>query len=180
MPEISNEALQVLQASYQVLDKLMGNPKTKAATEKLIKEQFPHAVTSQDLADPIIQPLQEKLKELTDWKEKYESDKLDDQLKAAFKRMKDEQHFTDEGIERVKKLMVDRKIADPEAAAALWEKQNPPPAVKPTALTPSTWTIPGEGEGEDKYKRLVENEDAFAREEAVNVLNEFAANGEGV
>lgn len=172
MPEISDDQLRIFQAAYNALDKMMGNPKTKAAAEKLIKENFPQAVTSDDLAAPIVGPLAERLEAIEKRFKKEDEDRADARLNDSLKRLRDA-GYTDEGIERIKKMAVDRNNGDLESVAALWREQNPPPAVRPSAIQAPNFFAAGESDEEKtNFQQLMEDEDSWARNEAYKALND--------
>ena len=70
--------------------------------------------------------------------------------------------------------MQERAIGDPEAAALLFDKLNPPPAVIKDAFAPDSWNFE-QNAGPD-VKGLFENEDRWADKEAATVLNEMRRN----
>lgn len=133
--------------SKQLLDKLGANPKTRAQVLALMKEVNPNLVIPElDAAKPVLDKvaaLEEKLAA----KEKAEAEKeakaaeaaqkseIEKTIKGGRKKLS-EAGWTKEGIEGVEKLMQERGLADYEAAAALFEKENP----KEESTVPSNFT----------------------------------------
>lgn len=152
----------------------MTSPKTKRDLQKLVKTVHPNVVTDDDLAEPTIAPLKAELEELKAFKKKYEDDQIESQFTSKFDQLKKD-GWTEDGIEKLKDLMVKRQIPDVDAAAALFERQNPAPRPLSPAIKSNDWNIGDPGD--DKFKRLLEDPDRFARDEAAKVLNEVQQNG---
>jgi hypothetical protein len=174
MPMISDEDYRRLTGAHVLLDQLMTSPKTKRDIQKLVKAVHPNVVTDDDLAEPTIAPLRQELEDLKAFKKKYEDSQIENQFSSSFKRLQDD-GWTEDGIEKLKKLMVDRQIPDVDAAAALFEKQNPPARPLPVAVQSRDWNIGDKDD--DKFKRLLDDPDRFARDEAAAVLTEVAQEG---
>lgn len=172
MAEIDDAQLQTLQAAYTLLNGLYSSPKHGNTFKRLIKEAHPNAsIPEIDAAAPYVERLESFEKKFDDYLTKQEERKQDDEFNTAIRRLR-ESGFTDDGIEAVKKLMVERKIPDPEAAAALFEKQNPAP-VEPSTVTPPTWDLSEPAGDEESAKLLMEDEDAWGDREAARVLQEL-------
>lgn len=174
MPEISQQELNLLRSAHALMDQLMGHPKTKRDIQKLVKTIHPNVTTDDELAEPLVGPIKEELNALKKWKQEQEDAKIEAQFTGSFSQLKKD-GWTDEGIEKLKKLMVDRQIPDVDAAAALFEKQNPPERELAPAIRSNDWNIGDKDD--DKYKRLLDDPDRFARDEAAKVLNEVQKNG---
>ena len=165
MPELSDEELRVLQGSKKLLDKMLGSPKTKRATEKIIKEHFPETVTTDDIAEPYVAEIKELRKELHEFRDGLKGKELDSKLEKGVEYLKTERDFTDEGIEKLKKLMIEREIPSILDAAAVWEKRNPPKPQEPSIMAPTDWGF-GRKTDDPNVKLLFEDEDAWAEKEA--------------
>ena len=171
---LTDEQYARLNGAHTLLDQLMVSPKTKRDLQKLVKAVHPNVVTDDELAEPTIAPLRAELEELKSFKKKYEDSQIENQFSSAFKRLQDD-GWTEDGVEKLKKLMVDRQIPDVDAAAALFEKQNPPARALPPAVQSRDWSIGDKDD--DKFKRLLDDPDRFARDEAAKVLTEVAQEG---
>jgi hypothetical protein len=72
-------------------------------------------------------------------------------------------------LDKIKALMVDRNIADPEAAAALFERMNPAPVESRSTWEPDTWNIKDDAV-ENDVKGLFADPDRWADREVGKVL----------
>jgi hypothetical protein len=171
MPEISAEELKVLQGSKALLDKLLANPKTKRTQEKLVKEVYPEAVTTDDVLEPVLEEVKAIGKRFDEYVKTQEGSKLDSKLNQDISYLRKERDFTDEGIETLKKLMVEKQIPDIVVAADHWERQNPPKVQEPSILGPTSWGFGHKTEDTD-LGLLYSDEDAWAEKEATRVWNE--------
>ena len=72
--------------------------------------------------------------------------------------------------------MVNRKIPSPIDAAAVWEKQNPPPPPeRPSGYKSDSWNFGAPPGKDEELKLLYQDEDAWAEAETRKVFQEFAA-----
>lgn len=174
--EIEEADFRALRGASQLLDQLQAHPKTRRVFQSAVKVIHPDTITDEDrLADaPEVQKLTSLETRFDAFLKRQEDRETDGALNDAFSRLRTEQHFTAEGIEQVKQLMVNRKIADPEAAAALWEKLNPPATIQPNTLFQSSGFGFGAKTDDPDLKLLFEDEDAFAEREFIKVMNEAA------
>lgn len=183
MAEISDEQLAALQGAQALLLKLTQNPTAMAHLERSIKVLDPNLETSEEvatrMAKPIIEPLAAQLAETrtrleafetadNDRRAKAEAALHDQEFREAFGRLR-QAGLTEVGEETVKKLMVERNIADPEAAFALFERQNPKPSPEQSAWEPARWNIE-ENAVEHNTKALFENPDRWADDMVGKVL----------
>lgn len=172
MPEISDEQLRVLNGSKALLDKLLTG-KTRRRQEQLIKEHFPDAQTTDDIAEPYTAEVKELKKAFEDFKTEFKGKTLDDRLEREIAQLK-EQDWTDDGIEKLKKLMIEREIPSIIDAAAVWDRRNPPKPQEPSIMAPNDWGFGRKTDDEDT-KLLWNDEDAWAEKEARRVWAEEAA-----
>lgn len=173
MPEISDEELTLLRSARGLLDQLMTSPKTKKNIQSLVKTLHPNVVTDEDQASEILAPVQEKLAALEKWKQDREDKDIEGQFESKFAALRKD-GWTEDGIEKLKKLMVDRQNPDVESAVALFERQNPAPKETPDALRSRGWADIPQGQ-EDTVKELMTDESAWARKEAGKVFDEIRA-----
>lgn len=183
MPEITDQELALYRNGMALLQKLDANAEAKPFLERAIKTVMPNVQTEEDIAARFTAPLTEKvtgletqlnaaLAGLKQRDDDAATAQITGQLTDAFSRLQAD-GYTPEGLEKIKTLMVERKIADPEAAAALFDRQNPKPAVDNPAFAPSTWEIDSTAAPGIDTKALFANEERWADQEAVNVLNEI-------
>lgn len=171
MAEISDQELQILRGSRALLDKLL-SPKTRRKVEPLIKEHFPEEVVTQD---DILAPYTDEVKDLkkmfTEFVEGEKGKKLDDQLSRDIESLKNDRSFTEEGIEKLKKYMVERQLPSIMDAADLWEHRNPPKQQEPSIMAPTDWGFGRKTDDKD-LELLFKDEDAWAEREAQRAWNE--------
>lgn len=171
MPDISDAEYRQLAAARTLLGTMAQRPDTKRATERIIKHLIPQYTTSDEHQMPIIEEVARTSKKVDKLVQDYENSKIDEGLKQSFQRLSDA-GFTEDGIGEIKKLMIDRRIPDPEAAAALWEKKQAPRSQVPSALAPARWNFGG-SPGDDKDLELLwKDEDAWADREAIKAWND--------
>lgn len=178
MPDIPDDQLKILNGSKALLDKLLSSPKTRRQAEKLIKEHYPETVTSDDVAEPFVKEVETKVdalsKEFKDFVKDFKGNKLDSKLAEDIAYLREKRDFTEEGIEKLKKLMVEKEIPDIVVAADHWERQNPPKAQEPSIMSPTDWGFGRKTEDAD-LKLLFEDEDAWAEKEARKAWSEETA-----
>lgn len=126
---------------------LLADPKTRKQTLKLIKSKFPEAsIPEIDAAEPVETELGALSKKFDELKtellgshDKFVKDlatkEQDAQILGKFSALKSARGYTDEGIENIKKLMVDKSIPDPEVAADHFDRVN----YKPAPIEPTSW-----------------------------------------
>lgn len=164
MAEIEDGQLRVLQGAQSLLDKLLKSPKTRRATEKLIKEHYPETQTTDDLAAPYVEKLDGLEKKLDAFLKKNEDDKAESDFQGQLNQLRD-RGYTDEGLEKIKKLMKEKTIPDAIVAADHYEKLNPPVQQQPSMLSPSDWGF-GRKTDDKNLELLFKDEDAWAEQEA--------------
>lgn len=141
--EIDAGELRQLQAAYNLQNKLFNNKESKAFYEKAIKanpEFKDKYQTVEDVADPVVTPLKAQIKALEERLQKRDDKEFDDHMKSTFKDLQKHRGYTEEGIEQIKKIMVDKNIADAEAAADHWEKKNPAKSLE-SSYSGNSWNF---------------------------------------
>ena len=176
MPEIDDNEYRGLLQAKQVLSELM-LPKTADRAQALIKEHHPDYATDRDKAAPHGKELKEEIfKELEAREKKKRDDDLDrnfnDKINALKLSAANPNGYTEEGIEKIKQLMRDRTIPDPEAAAALFDRLNPQQPDAPSGYRPTGWNFGTAGKDDTDKKLLFEDPDAWADKEAKKVWDE--------
>jgi len=171
--EYSDQDAAVLNGAHKLMDQLLSNPATKHVVEAAIKKIHPTVTTEVDRAAPIINAVRhvnQKVDQTVNWLKARE---IDHNLKGKFDSLQRDYGYTDEGIEEIKRLMVAEKIPSPDAAAALFDRRNPPKAQEPSLFSPTDWGFGRVPEDEDA-KLLWKNEDAWAEKQAKKVLQEIS------
>ena len=170
---MSEEEAKLLRGSKALMDQLLKNKATRRDAEKLIKKLYPETTTTDDLAEPYIQRVEGLEKKLDEFFKRQDGEKLDNKLNGQIQELRD-RGFTDDGIEKVKKLMVQESIPNALAAAAFWEQQNPPKPSAPAGYSPTDWGI-GRKTDDADLTLLFQDEDAWAEKEATRVWQEESA-----
>lgn len=166
MAEIDDVTL----ARYRELERLIGetqsNPDARKHLDRAIKAVRPNVETEEEVAERYAQPVKAELeatrKELRDYIEannKREQEWRENEEKramhSAFARLRQAKGYTDDGINDIAKLMMERGIADPEAASLLYDNLHPPaPEIQTSSYEPQRWSIAPE----DDLKRLFTDE----------------------
>jgi hypothetical protein len=178
---LTPEQFQALQRGQLLLQKLAQGT-TKRKFENLVKEIVPEVETTDDqiaeFAQPYVDKLEETNKRLEDFlsaqakeKEDHAASEAAAKLSQAFADMRNE-GLTEEGEGKIRELMIDRNIADPWAALALWERNNPKPPEGVASYEPDMWDLEGNAVGRDN-KGLFDNPDRWMGQEIANVLAEM-------
>lgn len=133
---IDSAVLAELQGAYKVARELMNNPKTKERAQALVREVAPNApLPEHDLRKSFEEKLgamQKTIDDLTkSQKDRSESEEFQRKWDAASSKY----GLTEEGQKKALELMTERKIADPEAGALLFNSLNPPQE----PITSSAW-----------------------------------------
>jgi hypothetical protein len=168
--EITDAEYRQLAAARTLLGTMAQRPDTKRATERIIKHLIPQYTTSDEHQLPIIQEVAKTSQKLDKLIQDQENAKIDSGLAQSFQRLSDA-GYTADGIGEIKKLMIDRRIPDPEAAAALFDKRKAPSPMVPSALAPTRWNF-GEANGDKDMELLFKDEDAWADREAIRAWND--------
>jgi molecular chaperone GrpE (heat shock protein) len=121
-------------------NQLLNDPKTRKSYLKQIKEKFPTtAIPEIDAAAPVENDMAELKAELQKLRQELKEEKQDNKVLGRFNELKSQRGYTDEGLENIKKLMVEKSIADPEAAADHFDRINhKPQPVEPSAFMGSS------------------------------------------
>lgn len=139
-------------AAKKLLEQLNGDPKSRKHLTAGIKQHYPQTRTEDDIAEEFAAPIREEVKaslsEVKDMLQRLnereqreaESRTLAD-LDKAFGRLRQDYGYNEDGIDKIKSLMVDRSIPDPEAAAALYERLNPAPSETRSSWEPDGWNL---------------------------------------
>ena len=176
---LTPEQFQTLQRGQLLLQKLSQTPSTKRSFERLVKEIVPEVQTTADIvqeeAAPYIEQITAVGKKLDDFlaaQEAREAASADAaanaSLSEAFVKLRAE-GLTEAGEAEVKKAMVERNIADPYAAFALWERNNPKPPEGLAAWEPDSWNFAKNAVGRN-VDELFKNPDLWSDEEVGRVL----------
>ena len=174
MAEIDDAELDTLRKARGLLDGLLRDPKTKRAVEREIKKLHPETVITDDFDAPVLDEIRAIGAKVDGFLKAQNDAVVDGTLATAFDSLRRDSGYTDEGIEKIKAIMIERKVPDPMVAAAYYEKNNPPPKPQvPSSFNGMGWGI-GAATEEPDTKLLFDDEDAFAEQEAGRFFQELA------
>lgn len=180
---ITREQAQTYQNAIDLLQKVNANPAARKEMERAFKVINPALETEEEVAARLAAPFVDKLTatqaELADVKKRLADEDAAraaaaDQAKVATAMSwLESQDYTDEGKAAIKKLMTDESIPNVQAAAALFEKRNPPPVNIPGAnYQADSWDLRGAPDDKNS-EALFKDESAWADREAAMALNEI-------
>lgn len=173
MPEISDAQYQELTGAHRLMSALI-NGETRKETLQLFKKLNPKApIPEIDAAEPVLNEVSSLKKQIESLQKKLDDEKADAKLQSAFDRLSRERGITSDGLEKIKGLMVEKAIADPDAAADHWEKLNPKPEpIQPAGYVGSQFL---DVEGDKELEPWLQNEDRASDQEIAAVINEYRA-----
>lgn len=167
--EIPRSRLALYERGLNILNKLWDDGEVGMTVKKRAKALDPSIrVPEIDVAEPLIKPLTDRLTAA-----EAENKKLRDEIEADKKARREAEEegkflstfqdvskrygLTEDGQKEVADLMRKRGIADPEAAAALWQKNQPRPApVGGSSFAPASMNLFGtDGGSEDERVKLL-------------------------
>lgn len=162
--------------------RIHANPKGRVLLEQAHQTVNPKAPTpaieeERRFAEPL-NDVQKQIAELTSLvTKKFSDDETNAKLGAlarqqdeGFDRLRREEHYTDAGIEAVRKIMSEKGILDPEVAAAYHARINPPSLATPTGSNSFNLV---EAFNDDSDKALKELMDSHGNSESA--LNKLVA-----
>jgi hypothetical protein len=158
MPDDNKIALdpvqfETLRGTYQLVDMIMKNPEAKLELQNTIKKHINKDVkTDADIAAPHVKPILDRVDAIVARLDKRDTEDLDNRIVNQLAHVKDTYSLTDDGVEKLKKYMVDKKIADPEDAYFAWNGRTPPEPIKPSGISPGSW---GFGSAEDDASKAI-------------------------
>ena len=177
---IDDAYLAKLQAAEKLLEQLNSSPKSRKSLTAAIKEHYPQTRTEDDIAEefaaPIREEVQASLSEVKGMLQKlHDRDQRDQELRTladldtAFGRLRSTYGYNEDGIDKIKSLMVDRSIPDPEAAAAPYERLNPAPVDTRSSWEPDGWNLREDAVDTD-VQGLFTDPDRWADKEVGKIL----------
>jgi hypothetical protein len=177
---IDEAQLNAMQAASKLLEQINSDPKTRPLLTKAIKAHYPNTRTDEDVAEEVARPyiekveataskLEEMFSKMAEREARDSESRALSQLDSSFSRLKSTYGYNDEGIDKIKALMVDRSIPDPEAAAALFERQNPKPTETRSSWEPDSWNLREDAVAVD-VQGLFADPDRWADKEVGKIL----------
>lgn len=180
--EIDDAEYDVLTRGMQLLNKLQSDPGALKHLERAVKTVMPEVKTSEDQVLEIAKPYVEKIDALEkkyderfakedEDRKKYAEAQADRALTTALGDIRKRYALTDEGMGKITKIMQERNIPDPYAAAALFNEYNPKPTQETSSWEPSRWNF--QEESVVDTKALFKDEDMWADRETGKILTEM-------
>jgi hypothetical protein len=185
---ITKKDLETLQNAWKLQAELFDHPTHGLAIKKAIKDVRPNMrIPELDVLEPALTPLREQIEAINKTtgelreenaalKKLREDDAAVADLQTRLKSAQSRYRLTDEAMPEVKKLMMERNIADPHAAAALVASEIEPPKVVNggSNFAPADLNVLGmDGKSEEaSTKRLHDDPRRWFDEEAASILAE--------
>lgn len=143
MPEITEDEYNRLKGVADLAARIHANPKGRVLLEQAHKTVNPNAPTpTLEEEARFSAPLTELQKQVADVakmvSERFEKDDSERKLGAVTRQQEEgfdrlrQQRYTDEGITKIREIMTEKGILDPEIAAAYFDRINPPAPITPT------------------------------------------------
>jgi ribosome assembly protein YihI (activator of Der GTPase) len=168
--EIDEAEWNKIQSTMGVLKSIAANPKAAKLVEQAHKLVDPNAPTPKIEAEaPLQEALENVNKTIVELRKEREEEKLAAKTErdltalkhrqdAGWEKLRNDRRFLPEGLKKIQEIMDAKGILDPEDAAAIFERDNPPP---PPAMPGGTgpWNFmeaPAEQGGED-IKKLIDS-----------------------
>lgn len=169
-----------LVAAKKLLEQLNADPQSRKHLTAGIKKHYPNVRTDEDVAEEVARPhvekveahlskMEEMMAKLAEREAKDAEARTLSQLETQFSRLKKSYGYNDEGIDKIKALMVDRSIPDPDAAAALFERLNPAPVETRSSWEPDSWDLRNDAVETD-VQGLFSDPDRWADKEVGKIL----------
>lgn len=169
MPIDPNEAAQ----AWQLLDQILKDPETRLDALRIMKKKYPKAAIPElDAQAPYDKKFDELSKKLDDFITAQGNEKVDGKLLGKIDAVRAKHGLTDEGVEKLKQLMIDKSIADPDDAIHVFNANQPPPEPSmPAGYFPTSFVDASDKGAEPWFK----DEDAAADAEVMSILRETRA-----
>ena len=185
--QVRKSDLELLQRSYKILDGLWDDENVGQTIQERAKTVDPKIRTDNERYTHVLRPITEKLtatettaKELAEKLSKLEQEREDEKalndLRKTLDSAQSKYRLTDEGMAEVKKIMAERNIADPMAAAAFVVSEiEPPKPVTGTNFGPADLNVLGiDGSAEDASTKALHKDPVRWLDQAVPaIMQEF-------
>lgn len=187
--EIDEAEYMAQRSVIEAVNGMMANPSTRRKVLEARKEAFPGAVIPElDAAKPIQDDVSKLREELAAQKAERAAEKAEaaqERVTSAFaskwNAKKDAiraEGYNEEYISKVEELAHERGIPDLDAAQALFDRLNPPPAVSAPGDSGWNFFADNKHDGDDYIKRLMDakgDDDRLVTAEAGRTLQDLRA-----
>jgi hypothetical protein len=167
--EISDEEYQFLQGKRQIADfveTIYQNPKFANKAKALIKEAYPNInIPDFDIRTEVTQRLDAEAQARRDAEEATKVAKEDEEWRRVRKQTQESYGFTDEAMQRLERIMVEKKIGDYEVAATYLTSREPK-AIEP-GFDQGHW----HHERQDGFKEIIKDPESWARNELIQAMH---------
>jgi hypothetical protein len=188
---------EIAQQSVNLLNQLLGDPRTAPDAEKLIqtinpKAEFPYRQQREAVLQPVMSELEKERARVAALEEKWnareaaeaarETKRQEDELLARMEQVKSKRGFSDDAMQRVMDRMRQNNNPDVEAAAA-WVAESAPKAPPASGYDylPNTVDAWGSASGDEAWKSLHEDPQKWLTSELRSIVRdpEFTRLGGG-
>ena len=174
--QVSDEEYNFLQQRRNVADfveSIYNDPTLAKDAKALIKRKYPNLpIPDYDIENRVNQTLAADRDARQKEEDKKRQDEEDERFKRIRQKTKDDYGFTDDAMDRLEKMMVEKNIGDYEVAASYMASKEPKP-VEATAR--SHWNH----EKQDGFKEIAKYPEGWARDQIMGAIqaDERAARG---
>lgn len=174
MPELTDAQYNELLGAHRLMSALVSG-ETRKETLQLFKKLNPKApIPELDAAQPVLDEVSALRKQIEGLQGRLADEKTETKLNDTFSRLSRERGYTTDGLDKIKTMMVQKAIADPEAAADHWDRLNPKPEpIQSSGYTGSSFM---DVEGDKELEPWLQNEERASDQEIATVLNEYRSN----
>lgn len=185
--EIDEDEFNRLNTLRGVAARIVDNPQARKLLEQAQKIVDPSAKTpTLDAEKERLEPIEALRKEMSEFRESLTKSQEDKERQARVNeiaarqerdkaRLRREEHYTDDGIKAVEKIMEEKGLLDVADAVAIFERNNPPPA--PATPGIGQWNFTDStGDSDKNITDLISSRgqnDQIADRMAREALNEF-------
>jgi hypothetical protein len=168
--EIDDEEYNYLQGRKQVADfveSIYNDPALSREAKALIKRKYPTLqIPDYDIEEKVTARLDADKKERDDAEKKRKQDAEDDRIAGIRKQTQESYGFTDEGMTKLEKLMVDRNIGDYEVAASYMASKEPKASDAGGGFDDHYWNH----SKQEGFAKISEDPEKWARGEILNAI----------
>ena len=166
--EISDEEYQFLQGKRQIADfveSIYQNPKFANKAKALIKEAYPNInIPDFDIRTEVTQRLDAEAQARRDAEDAAKNAQQDADWRKVRAETQKNFGFTDEAMQRLEKMMVEKNIGDYEVAATYLTSTEPKPVE--AGYDQGHW----HHERQDNFKEIIKDPEAWARNELIQAM----------
>jgi parvulin-like peptidyl-prolyl isomerase len=167
--EISDEEYAFLQAKRQTADfveSIYNDPQLNKEAKRLIKKKYPNVqIPDYDIEEKVMSRLDQEKKAREDADAAARKKAEDEQFQSVRSQTQKSFGFTDEAMQRLEQLMIERNIGDYEAAAVLMASKEPK-ASEPT-FDNSRWNH----DRQEGFKEIATDPEGWARGEILKAVH---------